>query len=115
MLGRPLPRMASCYVPAKHIHCDCYVILPREHVEKQEMEMKWKLETEWKQNTHQNTHRFLQGLMSSVLCHYSCILLSNGYMTGFISLCFAFTLVLCFVITYLVWLTGALVASNVGI
>ena len=51
--------------------------------------------------------------MSSVLFHYSCILLSYGYMTGFMSL--FFTLVLCFVITYLVWLTGALMASDVGI
>ena len=56
---------------------------------------------------------FSSGLMSSVLFHYSCILLSYGYMTGFMSLCF--TLVLCFVITYLVWLTGALMASDVGI
>ena len=57
-------------------------------MEKQEMEMKrkleWKLET--KMGTKRTNHWF-----------YCCILLSNGYMTGFES-CFAFTLVLCFVI-----------------
>ena len=63
----------------------------------------------WKQSTYENTHCFLQGLMSSVLFHYSCILLSYGYMTGFMSLCF--TLVLCFVITYLVWLTRHVVVT----
>ena len=53
-------------------------------MEKQEMEMKWKLEM--KMGTKRTNHWF-----------YRCILLSNGYMTGFES-CFAFTLVLCFVI-----------------
>ena len=40
------------------------------------------------------THKSLvQYFLHDVLSHYSCILLSNGYMTGFIGLCFAFTLV----------------------
>ena len=34
-------------------------------------------------------------------CALFCILLSNGYMTGFMSCVLAFTLVLCFVITVL--------------
>ena len=75
----------------------------------------WKLETEM--NAPITDAMFSSQTPSSVLCHwhYSRILLSNGYMTGFMSLYFAFTLVLCFVITYSVWLTGALVASDVAI
>ena len=72
-------------------------------MEKKETEMKRKLEMEtgngnWKRKWEQNTHQSLvQCFLYSVLSHYSCILLSNGYRTGFI--CFAFTPVLCFVIT----------------
>ena len=71
-------------------------------MEKQVMEMKWKLEMDtgngnwernWKQKMHQSSVKCLHGLMSSALCHYSCFLLSIGYMTGF--MCFAFTLALC--------------------
>ena len=58
-------------------------------MEKQEMEMKWKLEMEtgnrnWKQKWEQITHHsmFSSRTPSGVLCHYSCILLSNGHMTG---------------------------------
>ena len=72
MLGRPLPRMASCYVPAKHIHCDPTSILPRERMEKQEngneMEIgngNWR--KKWKQSTHQNTQCFLQCAFSLLL------------------------------------------------
>ena len=36
--------------------------------------------------------------MSDVFCHYSCILLSNGYKTRFMSHVFAFTPVMGFVI-----------------
>ena len=60
----------------------------------------------WEQETHQSLVQcFLHSVLSHysciVLSHYSCIVLSNGYMTGFMSQV-AFTLVLCFVITYLV-------------
>ena len=50
----------------------------------------------------------------SVLSHYSSILLSNGYGTGFMSRAFAFTPVLCFVITafFLVWMSSAHVTSS---
>ena len=48
--------------------------------------------------THQSLVQcFLHGLKSSVFCHYSCILLSNGYMNGFMShvLCLYSCTVLC--------------------
>ena len=48
------------------------------------------------QETYQS---LLHCFLDSVLSHYSSILLSNGYMTGLCVMCFAFTLVLCFVIT----------------
>ena len=64
-------------------------------MEKQGMEMKgnwkWKLEMEtgngnWKRKWEQKTHQSLvQCFLHSVLSHYSCILLSNGYRTGFMS------------------------------
>ena len=76
------------------------------HMEKQETEMKRKLEMEigngnWKRKWEQKTHQSLvQCFLHSVLSHYSCILLSNGYRTAWLyDSCFAFTLVLCFVIT----------------
>ena len=71
------------------------------HMEKQEMEMKRKLETEngngnWKQKWVQNTHQSLvQCFLHSVLGHYSCILLSNGYMTGFYESCALSSLLHC--------------------
>ena len=65
-------------------------------MEKQETEMKGKLETEtgdgnwkWKLemeigNGNGKTHQSLvQCFLHSVLSQYSCILLSNGYRTGF--------------------------------
>ena len=64
---------------------------------------KWKLETEMEAKHTPKYTLFSSGLMSSVLFHYSCILLSYGYMTGFMSLCF--------VITYLVWLTRHVVVT----
>ena len=73
-------------------------------MEKQETEMKWKLEMEtgngnWKQKWEQKMHQSLvQYFLHSVLSHYLSILLSNRYGTGCES-CFAFTPVLCFVIT----------------
>ena len=84
----------------------CWIIeCSKGHLEKQEMEMKRKLEMEtgngnWKQKWEQKNAP-INGAMflHSVLSHYSCILLSNGYRTGFYESCFAFTPVLCFVIT----------------
>ena len=72
-------------------------------MEKQEMEMKQKLEKEtgngnWKQKWEQKTGLVLL-FSCSVLSHYSSILLSNQYGTGLMRhACFA-TPVLCFVIT----------------
>ena len=58
---------------------------------------KWKLETEMGTKNAPITGAMF---LHSVLSHYSSILLSNGYRTGFMShMCFAFTPVLCFVIT----------------
>ena len=56
------------------------------HLEKQETEMRWKrkLETEMEQTTHQS---LVQCFLYSMLRHYSCILLRNGYMTGFYESC----------------------------
>ena len=60
-------------------------------MEKQEMEMKRKLEMEtgngnWKRKWEQKTHQSLvQCFLHSVLSHYSCIVLRNGYRTGFMS------------------------------
>ena len=59
---------------------------------------RWKLETEWKQKLYQSLVQCLfHRCICSVLCHYSCILLSSLYDS-----CFAFTLVLCVVITYVI-------------
>ena len=77
-------------------------------MEKQEMEMKGKLEIETGDRNGSKAHTKIHTVFS-VLFHYSCILLSYGYMTGFMSSCF--TLVLCFVITYLVWLTRHVVVT----
>ena len=61
------------------------------HMEKQETEMKWKLEMEtgngnWKPKWEQKTHQSLvQCFLHSVLSHYSSILFSNSYGTGFMS------------------------------
>ena len=72
-------------------------------MEKQESEMKQKLEMEtgngsWKQKWEQKTHQSLvQYFLHSVLSHYSSILFSNRCES-----CFAFTPVLCFVILLLV-------------
>ena len=60
-------------------------------MEKQETEMKRKPEMEtgngnWKWKWEQKTHQSLvQCCFLSVLSHYSCILLSNRYGTGFMS------------------------------
>ena len=60
-------------------------------MEKQETEMKWKLETEtgngnWKRKWGEETHQSLvQYFLHSVLSHYSSILLSNHYGTGSVS------------------------------
>ena len=60
-------------------------------MEKQGMEMKWKLEMEigngnWKQKWEQETHQSqVQYFLHRVLSRYSCILLSNGYRTGVMS------------------------------
>ena len=74
-------------------------------MEKQEMEMKQRLEMtqklemetgngNWKRKWEQKAHQSLvQCFLYSVVSHYSCILLSNGYRTGFMSP------VLCFVVT----------------
>ena len=49
----------------------------------------------WKQKWEQKTHQsVVQYFLHSVLSHYSCILLSNGYRTGIRVMCFAFSLVL---------------------
>ena len=68
-------------------------------MEKQETEMKQKLEMEIGNGNGNKTRTksLVQCFLYSVLSHYSCTLLSNGYRTGFI--CFASTPVLCFVIT----------------
>ena len=69
-------------------------------MEKQETEIKWKLEMEtgngnWKQKWKQKTHQSLvQYFLHSVL---SRILLSNRYGTGFMS--HALPLLLCYVMT----------------
>ena len=61
------------------------------HMEKQETEMKRKLEMEtgngnWKQKWEQKMHQsLLHYFLYSVLSHYSSILLSNHYGTGFMS------------------------------
>ena len=72
-------------------------------MEKQEMEMKRKLKMEtgngnWKLKWELKTHQSLvQCFLHSVFTHYSCILLSNGYRTGFMShvLCLYSCTVLC--------------------
>ena len=61
-------------------------------MENQEMEMKRKLEMEtgngnwkWKQEQKKTHQSLVLCLLHIVLGHYSCILLSNGYRTGFTS------------------------------
>ena len=50
------------------------------------MEMKRKLEMETgNRNGNKKTQSLVQCFLHSVLSHYSCILLSNGYRTGFMS------------------------------
>ena len=55
---------------------------------------KWKLETEMWTKKHQS---LVQCFLHSVLSHYSCIVLTNGYRTGFMShvLCLFSCTVLC--------------------
>ena len=51
-------------------------------------------------NGNKKTHlSMVQRFLHSVLSHYSCILVSNGYRTGFMSHVLCLTLVLCFVIS----------------
>ena len=64
-------------------------------MEKQETEMKRKLELKTEKeignrNGSKKKHKslvqcFLHSVLSHVLSHYSCILFSNGYRTGFMS------------------------------
>ena len=69
-------------------------------MEKQEMEMKRKLEMETGNgngNTKRTNHWCNVFFIVGVLSHYSCILLSNGYRTGFTGhvLCLYSCTVLC--------------------
>ena len=75
----------------------------------------WKWKWKQKKTSISIVQCFLHGLMSNVLCHYSCIPIALVLWLALWVMCFAFTLVLCFMITYSVWLTSALVASNVAI
>ena len=58
--------------------------MPGGDMEKQEMEMKRKLEMEIG-NGNGNKKHTNHWCLHSVLSYYSCILLSNGYRTGFMS------------------------------
>ena len=74
-------------------------IVAKGQMEKQEMEMKQKLETNWKRNWKwkwkqktKNKQSLVQCLLHGLMSGCACILPSNGYMTGFISCALPFLL-----------------------
>ena len=77
-----LPQLEQCILST----VQCYTSTSNfvGHMEKEEAEMKQKLETEMG-TKKKHTQSLVQCFLHSVLSHYSCILHSNGYRTGFMS------------------------------